>query len=126
MFKNKNHIQNLFQDNKVIFQSLDKAPKTSESIKGPEKQTEAQALNEVASQSPSEIYSDTVSAGSAVKQQYTQNTTILANLLQTDPLFGGSSTSGTTANTSTNQTQITNNIENQNPENLPSFISNNQ
>lgn len=100
MFKNTKIILNLFQNNRVIFQSLDKAPKSSESIKGPEKQTEAQALSEVASQSPSEIYSDTVSAGSTIKQQYTQNTTILANIINNDPLFGSSSNAGTTSDNS--------------------------
>lgn len=79
----------LLTPNRLVFQGVDKAPRSPENFKGPEQQTEAQAVNEVASQSPSQIFNDTISAGGAMQTQYTQGTTSIANLVTTDPIFTG-------------------------------------
>ena len=86
---------------RLIFQS-ENSPKSPENFQSPEKQSDKDIISEVASQSPSQIVSDTLSRGGAVQKKYTQNTKILANLL------GGNTSSGTTSSsqsTSTQQTQ---------------------
>jgi hypothetical protein len=83
---------------RLVFQGVDKAPPSPESFKGPEKQSEASALNEVASQSPSQIFNDTISAGGVVQARYQGSTTVLANLAGTDPIFTGQSTTTTSSN----------------------------
>ena len=83
-----------FTEKRLVFQKMDKAPKAPENFKSPEKQTEAAMLSEVASQTPSEIYSDTVSAGGAIAARHTKNTTILASLADSDPLGGSGGGSG--------------------------------
>lgn len=110
----KNHFHSWkFKPNRLIFQGVDKAPPSPESFKGPEKQTEAQALNEVASQSPSQIFNDTISAGGAVQARYQGSTTILASLVNTDPIFTGQSGSSTTASTATTNNSGKNQAANQ-------------
>lgn len=81
----------------MVFQGVDKAPPSSDTMKGPEAQTEAQAVSEVASQSPSQIFNDTISAGGSMQGQYTQGTSSLASLVTNDPIFTGNWTSTTTA-----------------------------
>lgn len=85
------------KEHRIIFQHMDKAPKAPEHFQSPEKQGEAAMLSEVASQTPSEIYNDTVSAGGAIAARHTGNTTLLAGLANVDPLGGsGGSGGGTT------------------------------
>src|SRR5690606_7629709 len=79
----------------LVFQQ-ENSPKSPESFKNPEKQSDKDIISEVASQSPSQTVSDTISKGGAVQKKYTQNTQILANLLT-----GGSSSGGTGGQTST-------------------------
>lgn len=90
---------------RLVFQGggMDKAPPSPEQFQSPEKQSMEDRLNEVSSQSPSQIFNDTISAGSAIKTRYTQNTTILAGLANDDPLQSGGS-SGSTAVTTTGTT----------------------
>jgi hypothetical protein len=83
---------------RLVFQGggMDKAPPSPEQFQSPEKQSMEDRLNEVSSQSPSQIFNDTISAGSAIKTRYTQNTTILAGLANDDPLKSGGSSGSTT------------------------------
>lgn len=76
------------QTHRLIFQNVDMAPPSPENFQNPEK-SEAAALNEVASQSPSQIFNDTMSKGGQAKQQYQGSTTALAALVKTDPLLTG-------------------------------------
>lgn len=79
---------------RLVFQQ-ENSPKSPENFNNPEKQNDKDIISEVASQSPSQIVSDTLSKGGAVQKKYTQNTQILANLL------GGSGTGASTSNTTT-------------------------
>lgn len=83
---------------RLVYQGggMDKAPPSPEQFKSPEKQTMEDRLNEVSSQSPSQIFNDTISAGGAVKTRYAQNTAILAGLANDDPLGGGGGSTSTT------------------------------
>lgn len=81
--------QSFSRSPRLIFQNVDQAPRANDNFKGPEKQSEAQAVAEVASKSPSDIFNDTVSAGSSMQQQYTQGTVTVAKVVTTDPLFIG-------------------------------------
>ncbi|MCC6643938.1 hypothetical protein IT411_04270 [Candidatus Peregrinibacteria bacterium] len=90
---------NLFLSKRLIFQGVDKAPPSPEDFKNKEKQSSAA---EVASQSPSQIFNDTISAGSAIKTRYNSGTTALANLVKTDPMFTGQGIIPSTSNTGTN------------------------
>jgi len=93
---NNNPNQPIWLAARPVFQGVDNAPPSPEQFQGPEKQSMEDRLNEVAAQTPSEIYSDTISAGTAVKTRYAQNTTILANLATDDPLAtNASGTAGT-------------------------------
>lgn len=85
------HYQNKFSflPARIVFQGVDKAPPSPESFKGPEKQSQSDAINEVAPQTPSEIVSNAVSAASAIKTSYTQGTKSLASLVTNDPIFTG-------------------------------------
>lgn len=71
-----------FQPNRAIFQGVDKAPPSPESFKGPEKQSQQDAVNEVAQQSPSQIMSTAMGQGSAIKTKYVQNTQALAAIIK--------------------------------------------
>ena len=61
------HFQSKFSflPSRQVFQGVDKAPPSAENFKGPEKQSQSDAINEVAPQTPSEIVSNAVSAASA-------------------------------------------------------------
>ncbi len=95
----------------------EKAPEATGGLK---ESSEAFSPAEVVSQTPSEIYNDTVSAGGAVSTKYTQGTTILANLIsmgdnsgsaQDDNQTGATGTTTSTdptTNTSTDPTTNTN------------------
>ncbi len=74
---------------RLVFQNLDRAPKSQDTFKSPEQQTEAQAISEVASQSPGDIFNDTMGAGTGIKNQYAGGTIVLAGLINTDPIFTG-------------------------------------
>ena len=70
-----------FTPKRIIFQSVDSAPPSPENFKGPEKQSQQDAVNEVAQQSPSQIMSTAVAHAAAVKTKYVANTTLLANII---------------------------------------------
>jgi len=89
----------IFSPKRLIHQTSEMAPKASESMQGPEQKSEAVQLNEVAAQSPSQIFNDTVSAGTAIKTQFVGSMTILAALANTDPLGSGGGTTTATATT---------------------------
>ena len=94
------HFQkNIFTPKRLVFQGVDKAPPSPEHFTGPEQQSDAAARNEVASQSPSQIFNDTISAGGSMQGQYTQGTTTLANLVTNDPIFTGNWSAATTTTT---------------------------
>jgi hypothetical protein len=71
---------------RLVYQMSEKAPRSPENFKGPEKQSEQVQLGEVASQSPSQIFNDTISAGASIKTQFVANTSLLAKLATVDPL----------------------------------------
>jgi hypothetical protein len=96
IFLNSNTYKTSFKPKRLVFQGVDNAPRAPENFKGPEKQSEAAALNEVASQSPSQIFNDTISAGGAVQSRYQGGTTVLASLIKVDPLFTGQPANTTT------------------------------
>lgn len=97
---------------RLVFQGgMDKAPKAPDNFKSPEKQSEAAMLSEVASQTPSEIYSDTVSVGGAIAARHTQNTTMLAGLATADPLPPGNSSRGGATGTGTDPKTTTDDTE---------------
>jgi hypothetical protein len=91
-----------FLTKRLVFQQ-ENSPKSPENFQSPEKKNDKDIISEVASQSPSQIVSDTLSRGGAVQKKYTQNTQILANLL------GGSGNSSTTTTTTSSQTSNTSN-----------------
>jgi hypothetical protein len=78
--------QNPLLNKRSIHQMSEASPKAPENFQNPEKQSEAAQINEVASQSPSQIFSDTISAGGAVKTRYAGSTTLLMALATVDPL----------------------------------------
>ena len=71
-----------FLPNRAIFQGVDAAPPAPESFKGPEKQSQQDAVNEVAQQSPSQIMSSAMTHAAAVKTKYVANTQILAAIIK--------------------------------------------
>lgn len=87
---------------RLIFQQ-ENSPKSPENFQNPEKQNDKDIISEVASQSPSQIVSDTLSRGGAVQKKYTQNTQILANLLGGNSSSSSSSSSSSTTQNSTQQ-----------------------
>lgn len=89
---------NIFLNKRLVFQGVDKAPPSPENFKNKEKQASAA---EVASQSPSQIFNDTVSAGTAIATKYKQGTTTLVNLVNDDPIFTGQGFTTTTVATTT-------------------------
>lgn len=104
--------RNLFLAKRLIFQSVDKAPPSPENFQNKEKQASAA---EVASQSPSQIFNDTVSAGAAIATKYKQGTTTLVNLVNDDPIFTGQGfTTTTTTATTTTTTTKKNNVKQKN------------
>lgn len=70
-----------FLPSRAVFQGVDQAPPSPESFKGPEKQSQQDAVNEVAQQSPSQIMSTAMSHGSAIKTKYVANTKALAAII---------------------------------------------
>lgn len=78
-----------FLPKRLVYQGVDKAPPSPESFKGPEKQSQADAINEIAPQTPSEIVSNAVSTASAFKAGYTKGTQTLASLVNNDSIFTG-------------------------------------
>ena len=94
--------------NRLVFKGIDAAPPSPENFTSPEKQSMEDRLNEVSAQSPSQIFNDTISAGSAVKTRYANNTSLLASLAGDDPLSanpvgrGGGSSTATKLTTATN------------------------
>ena len=68
----------------------------SDKISGKEAISTEVGVNEVAAQSPSQIFHGTMSAGAAIKKKYTQSTTNLASLINDNPLGGGGSSGGGT------------------------------
>jgi|GEM_PF-6632319 len=96
IFLNRHTYKTTFKPERLIFQGVDNAPRAPENFKGAEKQSEAAALNEVASQSPSQIFNDAISAGGAVQSSYQGGTTVLLNLIKVDPLFTGQQPANTT------------------------------
>lgn len=95
---------------RLVYQQ-ENSPKSPEDFKNPEKQSDKDIISEVASQSPSQIVSDTLSRGGAVQKKYTQSTQILANLM------GGSTSSSSTttaANSNTSSAQTSSNNANKN------------
>lgn len=109
LFSNYDSISQI-KSKRLVFQGgMDKAPKAPENFKSPEKQSEAAMLSEVASQTPSEIYSDTVSAGGAIAARHTQNTTMLAGLATANPLPPGNSSRGGSTGTGADPNATTDN-----------------
>ncbi len=78
--------ENPLLNKRWIHQMSEASPKAPENFQNPEKQSEAAQINEVASQSPSQIFSDTISKGGAVKTRYASSTTFLMALATVDPL----------------------------------------
>lgn len=89
---------------RLVFQQ-ENSPKSPENFQSPEKQSDKDIISEVASQSPSQIVSDTLSRGGAVQKRYTQNTQILASLLGSASGGSAGTTSGTTTTQTTNSQQ---------------------
>lgn len=81
LLKHLHSVRISFLPNRAIFQGADTAPPSPESFKGPEKQSQQDAVNEVAQQSPSQIMSTAMSHGAAIKTKYVQNTKILAAII---------------------------------------------
>lgn len=98
--------QQIFLSKRLVFQGVDKAPPSPEDFKNKEKQASSA---EVASQSPSQIFADTVSAGAAIKTRYNSGTTALANLVKTDPMFTGQGIIPSSSNSTTTTDPKTNN-----------------
>ena len=97
-------------NNRFIFEAgNDAAPKASESVTGKEKQSDQDAINEVAAQSPSNIASSATTRAAAIQTRYTKNSQILANLIQTDPLLNAN----LDQNTLPKGTQAANDLNNQ-------------
>ncbi len=105
---NFNHLnkfeKNFFLGKRLVFQGVDKAPPSPENFQNKEKQVSAA---EVASQSPSQIFNDTVSAGAVIATKYKQGTTTLVNLVNDDPVFTGQGFTTTTTTTATTNTTTT-------------------
>lgn len=70
-----------FFPKRPIFQGVDSAPPSPESFKGPEKQSQQDAINEVAPQTPSDIMSSAMGRAGAIQTKYVQNTKVLAAII---------------------------------------------
>jgi hypothetical protein len=81
LLKHLNSERISFLPNRAIFQGVDNAPPSPENFKGTEKQSQQDAVNEVAAQSPSQIASAAMSRGSAIHTKYVQNTQALAAII---------------------------------------------
>jgi len=88
-----------FRSKRLVFQGADKAPPSPESFKGPEKQSQQDAINEVAQQSPSQIMSTAMSRATAIKTKYVQNTGILAAIINQPVADTKSSNANSSSNT---------------------------
>lgn len=77
---------NTFKPSRAVFQGVDNAPPSPENFKNNEKQaSQADAIAEVAQQSPSQIMGGAVTKGGVIQTKYTKNTKILAKIID-DPL----------------------------------------
>jgi hypothetical protein len=93
-----------FFGKRFVFQGASEAaPRAPENFNTNEKQSDQDAINEVAPQSPSQIMSSAMSRATVVKTRFQKNTKILADLINTDPLLNPNAPSAGTnsANTPT-------------------------
>ncbi len=81
LLSHKQSGRNSFRPSRLIFQDVDAAPPSPESFKGPEKQSQEDAVNEVARQTPSQIMSTAMSRGSAIKTKYVKSSQALAAVI---------------------------------------------
>ncbi len=86
----KNFSADSFWQKRLIYDN-EAAPPSPENFSNPEKQkAPGEAAREIASQSPSDIVSNAMSAGGATKSKYATKTQNLANLIDENPLNNSS------------------------------------